>query len=186
MALADIHLKVMGEEDIFEVCKFTDQWIGSGYFSEEELRGLLALSNQTSFLALSSEDTIVGIRLSIAPGNLDKLHLKALSPNEWSIPLEKASYFKSLFVADSHQGMGIGKKLSERSMSALKDLGALGVICHSWLESPGDSSRRYLKKLGFDEVKSYENFWIDVDYECTRCQKDRCRCTAVEMIKVFE
>jgi len=164
--------------------EFTDRWIGKGYFSREELTQVIELSGGASFKACVN-GVIVGVRLSIKPGSLMDLGLKDLSVDSWGVPASSMAYFKSLFVAYDFQGQGIGKALSSKSLEALKELGALGVVCHSWLESPGDSSRYYLQKMGFDEVRHHPRFWYDVDYHCTRCAPKRCVCTAVEMIKVL-
>ena len=52
-------------------------------------------------------------------------------------------YFKSLFIHEDYQGAGLGKTLSHKA-SVLKEMGAHAVLCHSWMESPKNSSQRYL------------------------------------------
>ena len=56
------------------------------------------------------------------------------------------------------------------------------VVAHSWKESPNNSSMKYLEKLGFLPVGEHPLFWSEVDYDCTRCGKPPCQCTATEMI----
>ena len=73
------------------------------------------------------------------------------------------------FVSGDYQQKGIGKSLSDQSIEVLKKMDAKAILCHSWLESPGNSSQRYLQKMGFDSVKEHEKFWYPIDYECTRC-----------------
>ena len=64
----------------------------------------------------------------------------------------------------------------------LKEIGTQAIVTHAWQESPNNSSIRYLTKFGFQPIATHANYWIDVDYVCTRDGKP-CRCTAVEMIK---
>ena len=71
-------------------------------------------------------------------------------------------------------------------MEVIKLMGGKAVLCHSWLESPGNSSQRYLSSIGFESVKEHEKFWYEIDYECTRCGPEKCVCTAMEMIKYLE
>ena len=95
----------------------------------------------------------------------------------------KMSYFKSLFVSGDYQQQGLGKTLSTKSIELLKQMGAEAILCHSWLESPGNSSQKYLQRMGFTDVTTHEKFWYPVDYHCTRCGPAKCVCTAIEMIK---
>src|SRR5690606_25552492 len=108
---------------------------------------------------------------------------RGLTPDRWQVKPEQMAYFKSLFVAKKFQAAGMGKRLSLESIELLKKCGAKAVLCHSWLESPNNSSQRYLLKLGFEEIARFPKFWYPIDYVCTRCGPKRCECTAVEMVK---
>ena len=46
--------------------------------------------------------------------------------------------------------------------------------------SPNNSSYRYLRKIGFKEIITHPDYWVDVDYICTR-DGNPCHCTAIEM-----
>ncbi|MCR9204729.1 MAG: GNAT family N-acetyltransferase [Halobacteriovoraceae bacterium] len=172
---------------------FTDQWIGKDYYEISELEGLYDASliedsgatESCSYLALCDGE-LAGVRLSFAPGKWEGLITRGLTPTVWGVDFSQMAYFKSLFVAEKFQGKGIGISLSQKSLETLKKGGAKGVLCHSWLESPGNSSQRYLKKFGFEEVKKHPKFWFPIDYECTRCAPERCVCTASEMILRLE
>lgn len=176
-----------------EVKAFTDQWIGKDYYEIDELREIYDASlilgpqgeESCSYLAVVDGE-LAGVRLSFAPGKWESLITRGLTPKDWGIPFEDMAYFKSLFVAEKFQGKGIGISLSQKSLEGLRRGGAKGVLCHSWLESPGNSSQRYLKKFGFVEVTQHPKFWFPIDYDCTRCAPERCICTASEMILRLE
>lgn len=172
-------------DDIQKVLKFTDNWIGRNYFSKQELEDICDYSSSdglnASFVA-ESDGEVVAARLSYAPGKWTS-HARGLSFDLWECEKSEVGYFKSLFVSGQFQGRGLGRELSTLSIDRLKKMGARAIVCHSWLESPGNSSQRYLKKMGFREVKRYPNFWFNIDYECTKCAPSRCECTAAEMIK---
>lgn len=174
-------------EDIPAVKRFTDRAIGNGYYSEGELAEFLSRSQQgsqsCSFLLIGAlENEIRGVRLTCLPGRWTGGKGKGLSALLWRTPLSEVAYFQSLFIDPHVTGRGWGRKLSLRSLDVLAELGAKAVVCHSWKESPNDSSGRYLRALGFERVASHPFYWKDVDYECTRCGKP-CQCTAEEMIK---
>lgn len=179
-------IREFADTDIQKVLQFTDDWIGKNYFSEEELAEVYHRSLRdgltASFLAESDNGEIVAARLSYAPGEWTS-HARGLSFDLWKCDHREVGYFKSLFVSRDFQGRGLGRKLSSLSIERLKQMGTQAIVCHSWLESPGNSSQRYLKKMGFDEVKRYPKFWFLIDYECTKCAPSRCECTAIEMIK---
>lgn len=182
-------IRELTESDLPAVKRFTDQEIGENYYSLEELRlnYLKARKEniQCSFVLEDSESgKIVGLRLSYPPGNWAKGKGSKLRPDLWKIDLERAGYFQSLFLAPQVRGQGWGPKLSQASMQAMKKLGALAVVTHSWVESPGGSSGKYLRKIGFKPVIQHPKYWVDVDYVCTRDGKP-CQCTAEEMILYF-
>lgn len=165
----------------------TDDEIGEGYYSLEELQTIAQkYSNRPlnpSFV-LIKESQVVGVRLTLAPGQWDSGKGKGLSPNKWNTSKTHLAYFQSLFIKKKFQKLGWGKKLSQKSLAVLKEMGAQAVLCHSWVESPGDSSRRYLKSLGFESLEQHPTYWKEVNYVCPRCGKP-CVCTAEEMILKF-
>ena len=125
-----------------KVQKFTDRWIGEDYYALKSLKcfppkrigGL-----NSSFIAFS-KDKVVGVRLTYAPGTWVESSADyfktGLSFQDWKIPPEKMGYFKSLFIHEDYQGAGLGKTLSHKALSVLKEMGAHAVLCHSWMESP--------------------------------------------------
>lgn len=183
---AQVEYREFSLDDVPAVKVFTDKWIGDNYYSEIELETILLLScvdgQNASFTAWVG-DELAGIRLTYAPGNwLDKT-TRGVTPELWPVNWKKVAYFKSLFIDDKFQKMGIGSGLSNRSIEVLKKMGTKGIICHSWLQSPGNSSQIYLQKLGFGPIKEHLKFWYPIDYECPVCTPDRCVCTALEMMK---
>lgn len=174
-------------EDILEQVRlFTDKWIGTNYFSLEELKDIYQKSmkdgESASFVAFYG-DEIAAVRLTFAPGQWIDEKTRGLTKEEWGMAENHMAYFKSLFVSGDYQQQGLGKTLSNKSIEILKSMGAKAILCHSWLESPGNSSQRYLQRMGFSDVATHEKFWYPVDYHCTRCGPQRCVCTAIEMMK---
>ncbi len=178
----NLEIRPLELSDLDIIKLFTDRWIGQDYYSFDELEDVLSLSRGCSLGAFRGSE-LGAVRLTFAPGNWLSKFERGLTPSKWEIPSNSMAYFKSLFVADSFQAKGLGVKLSLESMRLLKNLGAEGILCHSWLESPNNSSQRYLMKLGFKAVNEFPKFWFPIDYECTRCAPRRCECTAMEMVK---
>ncbi|MEY4615346.1 MAG: hypothetical protein RJB66_306 [Pseudomonadota bacterium] len=174
----------LNSSDLTDVKTFTDQWIGKGYFSLEELKDILSKSiksNLTASLIARIGVQVVGVRLSLAPNSWIEPGLR-IATEKWGVPIEKVGYFKSLFVAEEFRGRGLGRRLSQLSKEILVQQGSSAIVTHSWLESPGNSSQEHLLRQGFVEVARYEKFWETIDYQCSRCSPRRCLCTAVEMI----
>lgn len=182
-----INFRPISPRDLDKLVRFTDRWIGKGYFNKEELRTAILKGIKDDLNAgfvSTVNDSIVGVRITYAPGEWIKpKDMDTLSPGAWGVDMDKVAYFKSLFVHARFQQRGIGSRLSKRSKEVLKEMGAEAIVTHAWVESPQNSSRKYLEKAGFKEVNQHRKFWYNVDYECTRCGADsRCVCTAAEMI----
>lgn len=173
------------KSDVKAIKDFTDQNIGKHYFSESEIEEILDLSEvngkSVSFIC-EVEGELAGVRLTYAPGTWLEKKGRGLTPKMWKVSSENTGYFKSLFVGAKFQQMGIGKQLSGKSIEVLRELGAEAILCHSWLESPGNSSQKYLMHMGFEAVTDHPRHWYPIDYECVRCAPEKCICTAREMI----
>ncbi len=185
----EIEIKGMENGYLSDVLKFCNEFIGDGYYSLEQLKILLEQSKKrekcVSFCAYD-KDKLVGIRITLAPGKWIDNDTKGLTPERWNVPVGEVAYFKSLFIRDDYQKRGIGSLLSNTSIEALKEIKTSAIICHSWLESPNNSSQIYLKKMGFISIKEHKKFWYDLDYTCSRCGVGKCICSAEEMIKYLE
>jgi ribosomal protein S18 acetylase RimI-like enzyme len=181
-----MQVKAFLETDLAAVKKFTDENIGKGYYSLNELqenqkKSVCANGDISSFIIFdTSSHEVKGLRLAYPPGNWDHGKGPKLRPDLWPIQISEAAYFQSLFVANELQGQSWGPILSQKSIEVFKKLGSKGIITHCWKESPNNGSFRYLEKLGFKTIIEHPNYWIDVDYVCTRDGKP-CRCTAIEM-----
>lgn len=180
----DMIIRPMEKSDILPVKRFTDEAIGEGYYSIPELEEIYEKSmtrdGQMMTLVLELDGKIQGVRMTYPPGKWSKGKGKGLSALKWPHRLEDTAYFQSLFVAPELTGKSYGRRLSEWAIERLKEIGAKGIVCHSWKESPHDSSGRYLRSLGFGLVATHPLYWKEVDYSCTRCGKP-CVCTAEEM-----
>lgn len=173
------------QRDVEPIRRFTEREIGEGYYSSGELADMLDRSQKNgiicSFVLESERREIAGIRLSFPPGHWESGKGQGLDPSCWPHPLHETAYFQSIFLAARVQGQGWGGRMSVHALLRLHQMGAKGVVCHAWKESPNNSSLRYLLKLGFVRIRNYPLYWKHVNYHCTRCQKPPCQCTAQEM-----
>ncbi len=176
--------------DADQVQKFTDREIGKGYYSVPELllnqkKSVATDGTICSFLLIDEvSNTVKGLRLAFPPGNWTRGKGLQQRSDLWPYPVEKTAYFQSLFLAREVQGEGWGPKLSTQSIDVFKKLGALGIATHSWLQSPHNSSVKYLEKMGFKKIIEHPLYWIDVDYTCPIDGKP-CLCTAMEMYLIL-
>jgi hypothetical protein len=179
------HVRPMESRDLTAIREFTDREIGAGYYSASELEDIFKRSQMNgimcSLLLVDARDAVVGIRFTYPPGQWVHGKGNGLEPHKWPHGLKDTAYFQSIFLSNKVQGDGWGAKISMQSLERLREVGAKGVVCHSWKESPNNSSTRYLLKLGFQAVAEHKLYWKDIDYNCTRCLKPPCQCTAQEM-----
>ncbi|MEZ0391682.1 MAG: GNAT family N-acetyltransferase [Pseudobdellovibrionaceae bacterium] len=175
--------------DLPALKEFTDREIGAGYYTLSELEDIYQRSriwDRMCSLVLKKGEQIEGVRITYPPGHWSHGKGEGLSIEKWPYPLSQTAYFQSLFLSQAVQGQGWGGRLSECSLEILKSVGAKGVVCHSWKESPNNSSGKYLEKLGFQVIKEHPLYWQHVNYICTRCGKPPCQCTAQEMYLKLE
>ncbi len=170
-------------DDVPAVKKFTDEEIGTNYYRSEELVDFVKKSQkngETSSFVLYQGDDVKGVRLSFPQGQWSQGKGGALMADRWPHALSETAYFQSLFIAKDFQRQGWGRQLSNQALAVLKKMGAKGVVCHSWVESPGESSLKALRSLGFVSIARHPFYWREVDYQCPRCGSP-CLCTAEEM-----
>lgn len=179
-------IRCLQESDLVAVQRFTDRTIGQGYYDLAELKQILKRSTQGaqiySLILIDELGEVRGIRITYAPGEWMTGKGQGLAPHLWKVPQSTCAYFQSLFIEPGLTGQGWGKKLSQEAIRLLRLASTKAVVCHSWKESPGDSSNKYLQTLGFIPIATYPLYWKEVDYSCSRCGKP-CVCTAIEMIK---
>lgn len=176
-------IRSLTRSDLSAVKDFTDLAIGKDYYSIAELEKIYdqsLIDGVMCTLVLEVAGEIKGIRISYPHGNWQSGKGRGLSPLLWPHPLQNTAYFQSAFLSPELTGQGLGITISKEALKRLQSVGAKGVVCHSWKESPGDSSGKYLRKLGFKAVAIHPEYWKAVDYVCTRCGKP-CLCTSEEM-----
>ncbi len=172
-----------------QIVELSDKNFGTNYITSNELAKNFSKKHKNnslcSYVLENPDYKIMGVRLTYAPGSWPQ-DLVSRSSNKWPITLDKLAYFKTLFLDSSLQGQGFGPKLTKLSFDSLIQLNTKAVVCHSWKESPNNSSERYLLNAGFKPLVEINNFWDYKEYDCVLCLPDKCKCTATEMIKLLE
>ena len=178
-------IRALQAEDIAELVLFTDREIGANYYSPAEWQNIFEKSllkgKMFSLVLVDGENRVQGIRVSFPPGNWQSGKGEGLATHLWPHGQAETAYFQSIFLRRSVQGQGWGGMLSSASIALLREHGSKGIACHSWQESPHNSSTRYLLKLGFTAIRELPGYWANVPYDCVRCLRPPCQCTAIEM-----
>ncbi len=144
----------------------------------------IAISDETS--QIDSQSTIVGFRLTYAAGKwpIDQW----CTPDKWPVSVEDMCYFKCNTVAEGQRGKGIGSRLLQASIAAVKQQGAKAGVSHLWQQSPNNSAVGYFTHAGGELIKLHPSRWNqrhdNSDYLCVICGDD-CHCTACEMVIEF-
>lgn len=166
---------------------------GENYLNLSSMEEILDLSHKkghnASFVLLTEDrHSLIGFRLTFAPGRWIDKYNKLLSPEKWSVPAEKVAYFKCNTIEEKYRGRGLGKRLLQRSVQECKKQGAEAGVAHIWVNSPGDSAYRYFTKAGGKPLVMYRNYWAE-EWEqkgsnCSACGPE-CGCSGIEMILDF-
>lgn len=181
-----IEIRPLCREDLVRVKAFSDRWIGRNYFTMADLETTLLRSRKGGLTASFTawvDGELAALRLTYAPGSWLHAYREKITPKRWRVSPQRAAYFKSLFIAEKFQRRGLGTRLSKQSLAVVREMGCQAVLCHSWLESPGNSSQKYLNRLGFQRVEVHPGFWEND--ACNHCLPEPCTCTGVEMIKLL-
>ena len=177
-------VRALSADDFDGIIALADREIGEGYYNHNDLSILHAQSEYRghclSFVACV-EESLIGFRLTLAPGTWSHGRGDGLRPDKWPAPVEESAYFQSCFIQSAWSGRGVGRALSAASIRQMKLAGIPLVVAHSWKESPHNSSMRYLSRLGFRPIQEYPKYWSNIDYECSLDGKP-CQCTAIEVI----
>lgn len=183
-----LRIRTLQQHDLAGVAELATLVHGAGYTEPQQLASWLVQgtkAGQCACLLAEVEKRIVAYRISFAPGQwqTDLWCSVAL----WPVPLEKMAYFKSVAVHPDWQGQGIGQRLLQNSIQALKQQGATAGLAHLWRESPNNSAVRYFSKAGGRLLQIHPNRWqhLSADgYLCPRCGAVCC-CSAAEMVLEF-
>lgn len=186
----NLRIDPLDKSNLHEIKEFCDREIGLNYYSIEDLEEIHEKSNlngSNSSLILYYNEKIAGIRFTYMPTKWTKMKgSNGLTMDKWGgLKREELGYFQSMFITKELMGLSLGPLLSNLSIFQLKKAGAKGVLTHCWKESPNNTSKKYLVKIGFKVIKEHPLYWHEINYECSLCGKEKCKCTAIEMLKVL-
>ncbi|RLV61481.1 GNAT family N-acetyltransferase [Parashewanella curva] len=181
-------IRPLEKEDFNAVIKLGCKVHGAGYIDDKELSEiyLKGIKNGINphFVAYKNNE-LVGFRLTYAAGQwqLDRW----CTSKKWPTSPDDVCYFKCNTVAEEARGEGLGGKLLDASIQAVKQQGAKAGVSHLWKQSPNNAAVKYFTKAGGELIKEHPNRWnweFNPDYDCALCRGE-CQCTACEMILVF-
>ncbi len=182
-------IRSLMEDDFEEVIKLGNDIHGKGYLTHTLLCDMFlrGIKNGIAAHAVAFEnDKLIGFRLTYSAGNWETDSW--CTPQNWNLDKNEVCYFKTNNVTPEMQGRGIGRKLLEYSIDAVKKQGAKAGVAHIWKESPNNSSVKYFSKAGARLIKEHSERWswsnYDSSYECSTCGGN-CECTACEMLLEF-
>lgn len=194
--MPDIHYKKLTPKHFKQVIKLANEVHGDGYLNDKSIADWTArgISNKINcgYVALlkansnaKTKEKLIGFRITFAAEHWDVD--KWCSPDLWQVPENKCCYFKCNTVDENYRGLGVGKKLLQRSIEAAKHQGAIAGVSHLWKQSPNNSAVAYFTHCGGELVKSHPDKWNEESkqgFNCILCGHD-CNCEAAEMIIRF-
>lgn len=182
------HYKHLLPEDFSDVIRLANHVHGDGYLDEKNLQlwYLKGLKNDINTGYVVYDDKkLIGFRITFAAEQWDIDQW--CTPDRWQVTPQKVCYFKCNTVDEHYRGHGIGGKLLQLSIQAVKKQGASAGISHLWRQSPGNSAVKYFTKCGGRLIKVHPDKWNQYSkegYNCILCGYD-CHCEAAEMIIHF-
>lgn len=111
------------------------------------------------------------------------------TPIEFSFP-DLTAFIHAIAVDEDFEGKGVGTELMRRHLDACeKDPEVGGVMGAAWLRPGKPDSSSLFEKLGFQCLKTVENFYRDSNGESTRdcpeCLPEPCSCSSAIYGKIL-
>jgi ribosomal protein S18 acetylase RimI-like enzyme len=95
----------------------------------------------------------------------------------------KVGSLTTLAILESHQGQGIGKKITVDRLNWLKEQGCKVIIGLSWVSGLKHTSDRIFEKMGFRAIKKIDQFFkessIQKPFDCPGCLSKPCTCAGI-------
>lgn len=185
-----MQIKQLEPQYFLAVIELANQVHGDKYLNLTDLQQMhlqgIKMGINASFIALNTQQNVVGYRVSFAAGQWQTD--KWCSQSLWPVDLADMAYFKSVAVSAVERGQGIGSKMLLASIQALRQQGAKAGLAHIWRQSPDNSAERYFTRAGGTILAIHPERWRHlsetIGYTCPMCDK-LCQCSAAEMVLQF-
>lgn len=190
-----IRIEPMQEKHSKEVLSVSIATMGKSFMTENDIEEYFKRSyknkKKNSLVALINDD-VIGFSFAYAPGRwnsefikvpctIDELH----DADFTNVFTHACGYFKLFALYPEYHKNGIGMMLGNESKQIAREQGAVALLSHGWLESPGYSATRALMKLGGKFKKYCQLAWYEDSlrhrWHCVRCGNP-CVCNAWEIL----
>ncbi|MFN8369591.1 MAG: GNAT family N-acetyltransferase [Bacteriovoracaceae bacterium] len=128
------------------------------------------------------ENQLVGVGVSEIINDL-KFYIPFDSQITDELKNIKVGSLTTLAILESHQGQGIGKKITKKRLEWLKEQGCKVIVGLSWVSGLKHTSDRVFEKMGFKAVKKIDKFFwessIQKPFDCPGCLSAPCACAGI-------
>lgn len=185
----NLHVGAPGPAVATETAALLNESLGSGFVRPSDLaeltggrRGVLVRARNRPGQLLGAATARVLGRESV-DALRDRLSRAGIEAG-WDV--HGVGELKSIVVAPTARGMGLGTDMLAASIDFLKASGCRYVVSASWVSAdPQQSSLRMLERAGFAQVATIPAFWADdqdaAGYLCPECGA-QCVCAATILV----
>jgi ribosomal protein S18 acetylase RimI-like enzyme len=176
-----------------EAAALLNESLGAGFIRPSDLAELTASHGGVLIRGRNRPGQLFG---AATARRLDQGDVKALQDLlsragvEAGLDGHRVGELKSIVVAPTARGMGLGTAMLAASLDFLKACGCRYIVSASWVSAdPQQSSLRMLERAGFAQMATIPSFWADdqkaAGYLCPECGAE-CVCAAVILVLPLE
>ena len=185
----NLHVGAPGPAVATETAALLNESLGSGFVRPVDLAELTAGRGGVLVRARNRPGQLLGAATARL---LDREAVNALYDRLSRAGIEagwdghRVGELKSIVVAPTARGMGLGTDMLAASIDFLKACGCRYVVSASWVSAdPQQSSLGMLERAGFAQMATIPAFWADdqtaAGYLCPACG-DKCVCAAIILV----
>jgi GNAT superfamily N-acetyltransferase len=176
---------VLAATHIPHILQISDEQLGPGFLTAPGVLSLLARSTPvggSSVGRVATHDTldgtvVCGYYIAVLPGQWsDASEGVVTTPALWPGGQDLAgsvAYEVAVAVAACYTGLGIGIRLCDAAIGALRDAGCTGIVSHVWMESP--SAVALSKRRHGALIRVHRHAWSAYNgSKCARCRTLGC------------
>jgi len=179
-------IEYLKEEDIEQVLKISDKFIGENFQTYDSLKNYL-LDSQKVIEVYRVNDEIIGF---VKGKVIKKSKLKnKLLKTDTSIDLElkdegNMGLVETICVKEEYRGTQVAKELADELIHSLNKLEHIDVLYTAlWKKGEKANAKRLFENLGFKYVTEIPDYWyndsIEKNYTCPKCGKPPCKCSMI-------
>jgi ribosomal protein S18 acetylase RimI-like enzyme len=171
-------------EHISSIIDLSNEAFGYGFINTIYLTAYLSSTNKYCLVALNSNNQVIGF-ITTKTTNYNDFSTSFFEDEELK-KYNNISIIKQVVVNKAYQNQQIASLLLKKVLEILV-VNSNVIVCIAWNNNNRIALKNILERNLFNAIKSIPNYWyadsITNNYNCIRCGKPPCSCSAELYIK---